>query len=111
MLAEGDAIAVELFERFNQVSMPNMSLTRKDVGALIEFMETETRRVATERIGQDAHAAVKAANPDASCCEKVSGTSAVETGTTPRKSSGRGFWVYYPVGVALSALAFALRKY
>lgn len=45
MLAEKDPIAVELFERFKQLPMPNLGLSDEDVKTLIGFMESESRRM------------------------------------------------------------------
>jgi protein SCO1/2 len=38
MLADGDPIAKELFEKYKQVSMPNLALTRADVAAIVEYL-------------------------------------------------------------------------
>ena len=45
MLAEKDPLALELHAKHGGVSMPNMALTEKDVGALLEYFEVESRRV------------------------------------------------------------------
>ena len=45
MLAKKDPIATQLFEQYKQVVMPNLKLTDVDVNALIEYLETESRRV------------------------------------------------------------------
>ncbi len=49
MLAEGDPIARELFERYNQLAMPNLRLDDTDAEALIEFMAAQSRRVGRAR--------------------------------------------------------------
>ena len=41
MLAEGDPIAVELFQAYRNLPMPNMRLNEVEVAALIEYMEEE----------------------------------------------------------------------
>lgn len=46
MLAEKDPIAIELFAKYNNVSMPNMRLTKIDVAALIRYLKKESHRVA-----------------------------------------------------------------
>lgn len=38
MLAQGDPIAQELFESYKNVSMPNLALTRAEVGALVDYL-------------------------------------------------------------------------
>ncbi len=48
MLEEKDPIAMELFEQFEQVPMPNMRLSAVDVEDLVEFLEEESARVAGE---------------------------------------------------------------
>ncbi len=45
MLAEKDPIAVELFERYQKLPMPNLSLSEVDVTALIDFLTAEARRL------------------------------------------------------------------
>jgi len=44
MLEEGDPIALELFQRYNGIVMPNLRLDEEDVAALIDFMDTEGQR-------------------------------------------------------------------
>ncbi len=75
MLAEKDPTAMTLFESFNQVPMPNLSLSPGDVGALIEYMNSETRRVASIRKTQPelARARAEAEAKGVSCCEKGEG--------------------------------------
>ena len=45
MLAEKDPIAMALYRQYNEVAMPNFSLTLKDVTDLMTFMEAETTRL------------------------------------------------------------------
>ena len=40
VLAEGDATATELFEKYNKIPMPNLGLTDSDVAALIAYFES-----------------------------------------------------------------------
>lgn len=40
MLAEGDATATELFEKYNKVPMPNLGLTDAEVASLIAYFES-----------------------------------------------------------------------
>ena len=49
MLAENDPIARELFERYNELAMPNLRLDDDDAEALIEFMASQSRRVGQAR--------------------------------------------------------------
>jgi copper(I)-binding protein/cytochrome oxidase Cu insertion factor (SCO1/SenC/PrrC family) len=53
MLAAKDPIAMELYEEYGQVAMPNMRLNRQEAGNLIEYLELETARVVArgERVG------------------------------------------------------------
>ncbi len=44
MLEEKDPIAMELFERYNQLAMPNMRLTLQDATALIDYLNEEQLR-------------------------------------------------------------------
>ncbi len=45
MLAEKDPIIMGLLASYNNVSMPNMHLNEIDVTALLEYLDTESRRV------------------------------------------------------------------
>jgi len=49
MLAEGDTLALTLFEANRRVPMPNMRLNELEVAAVIEYVEDESARVAAER--------------------------------------------------------------
>ncbi len=63
MLANQDSIAIEMYNRFNQIPMPNMDLSQVDVKDLINYMQAETDRV----LGDDATATagnLSAAAPD-----------------------------------------------
>ncbi len=45
MLEEGDPTAVELFEQYQQIAMPNLRLEDEEVAALIDHMKLESRRL------------------------------------------------------------------
>jgi len=49
MLEEKDPIAMELYSQYNDVPMPNMRLNEIDVSALIDFIATESSRLAEKR--------------------------------------------------------------
>ncbi len=49
MLAEKDPLAVELWERYGRIPMPNLRLTGKDVDALIGYMARESRLLTDAR--------------------------------------------------------------
>jgi protein SCO1/2 len=42
MIAEGDPIATELFNKYKQVNMPNLRLGGQEAGDLINFLESQT---------------------------------------------------------------------
>ena len=44
MLKEKDPIAVELFERYDKIPMPNLRLDEKSAQSIIEFLQEETDR-------------------------------------------------------------------
>jgi hypothetical protein len=46
MLAAKDPIAMELYQEYGQLAMPNMRLNRQEAGDLIEYLKSETARVA-----------------------------------------------------------------
>ncbi len=45
MLAEGDPIALELYAKYREVPMPNLSLNDLDVQGLVDYMHKESMRV------------------------------------------------------------------
>lgn len=45
MLAKQDPIAIEMYNRFNQIPMPNMDLSQVDVKDMMNYMEAETARL------------------------------------------------------------------
>lgn len=49
MLKEKDPIAMKLFEEYNRVIMPNMSLSQVDVMDLLQYISDETDRVAEKK--------------------------------------------------------------
>ena len=52
MLEEKDPVAVALFEKYNQVRMPNPALPDSDVAAIIDYMKTQTdTALAAEKTG------------------------------------------------------------
>ena len=46
VLAEGDPIATELFEKYNKIPMPNLALTDADAAALVAYFESVDAGVA-----------------------------------------------------------------
>ena len=44
LLAEKDPIAVDLYNRYNKIVMPNLKLSDSDVEALIDYMEANDKR-------------------------------------------------------------------
>lgn len=54
MLAEKDPIALELYAQFNNLTMPNFSLSETDLSAVIEYMEAESHRIETQKTATSA---------------------------------------------------------
>lgn len=52
MLAAEDPLAMELFEKYNNVSMPNFRLTATDVADLLQYIEDESQRIGKVRAHQ-----------------------------------------------------------
>jgi len=48
MIEEGDPIAVDLLNKFNGVTMPNLRLNETDLADLVEFLEQETLRLSAQ---------------------------------------------------------------
>jgi len=48
MLAERDPVAVELFAKYKNVRMPNLSLTPDEVAILLSHIEKESRAVVAQ---------------------------------------------------------------
>jgi protein SCO1/2 len=53
MLAEKDSIALELFARYDEIPMPNLSLNDVDVAALIDYLASASRDVDAENTSAD----------------------------------------------------------
>lgn len=53
MLNKKDPIAIELYERYNQLAMPNMRLHQDEALALLDYMDDETRRILGEPVIDD----------------------------------------------------------
>lgn len=51
MLEEGDPVATALYERWDEMPMPNMRLTDKDVTMLLGYIEKESARIRAIRAG------------------------------------------------------------
>lgn len=49
MLAEKDPIAMELYEQWSRVPMPNLRLEQKEVDAILGYMKSESDYIAAER--------------------------------------------------------------
>ncbi len=45
MLAKKDPIAMSLYEKYNKVAMPNMRLTQIEATDLLDYIESETKRI------------------------------------------------------------------
>jgi len=69
VLASGDPIATELFESYNRVAMPNLRLNELEITRLLEYVETEGRRVEKHELAAVV-TAERAPGDGASCCEK-----------------------------------------
>ena len=54
MLEEKDPIAMGLFLQYNQVPMPNMRLSETDVTAIVEFLASESERIAGQKSSEQA---------------------------------------------------------
>jgi hypothetical protein len=116
MLAEKDPIAMQMFEAYNKVPMPNMRLSAKDAEDILVYLEEESRRVATvvptitDENGVEREA-------KASCCEKsdtvvVGDETAEPAEDTASEQGGRLrplAWIGGVLGLALGTLL--LRKF
>jgi protein SCO1/2 len=49
MLAEGDPLAKELYAKYEQVNMPNLSLAREEVAALLDYIDGRSRSRSSSR--------------------------------------------------------------
>ncbi len=116
MLAEEDPIAMELFARYQGVTMPDMRLTPVDVEALIAYLKQESRRIQEERF-LEARAEAEAKGETKPCCDKHPETGkAVFTAeqapddTDSEQRSTTGPIIFSGVlGVALAFLGAAVR--
>jgi len=73
MLAEGDALAQELYEAHGRVPMPNLRLDESEVDDIVKYMSEESARFFEERRKAAEAAAAKAEAAEEekpSCCQK-----------------------------------------
>ena len=64
MLAEKDPLAMELYEQWSRVPMPNLRLEQKEVDAILGYMKSESDYIAVERarVAEAERAAAQAAS-------------------------------------------------
>ena len=56
MLAEKDVLAMQLYEQYNRIAMPNLRLGEIDTNAVLTYLAEETERLQPEaRVVQDTH--------------------------------------------------------
>ena len=91
MLAEGDPLALELFDANRKLPMPNMRLEPLEVEALLGYMETQSR------------AEPSAARVIAPCCEKRELVEEIEAEERP-VAPGQAVTTARPQGLPLSSL-------
>ena len=120
MLAEKDPVAMQMFEAFNKVAMPNMRLSNKETDQLLVYLEEESRRVATVLPTLVDENGVER-KPAASCCEKSDkvvvgdNTESMATETAPTKPAPQAglssfAWTALALGTVLSVLALAVGR-
>ncbi|MAE46584.1 MAG: hypothetical protein CMJ86_06790 [Planctomycetes bacterium] len=125
MLEEGDPIAIGLREAYNDVPMPNLGLSKDEAAMLVDFLETEGRRVAKVE-GNEVLNELKD-KPAMECCQKdelgtidesgkdstdenedptsTAGDAGADQTPTDIKNSTFNFWL----GSALAAAAMLLQ--
>lgn len=124
MLEEKDPLAMDLFNAYNKVPMPNMQLSDYETNILLDFIETESRRVRKVE-SVEAMLALKDAEVP-SCCQKDENLVLGEDGSNvecPKDEPGQiaqsnpGNPERIPLqtssmllGCALGLLAFALKR-
>ena len=118
MLAEEDPLAMALFAKHNLVAMPNMSLNPHDVAAVMDYLETESRRV--ERVQQLTEAAGISGSPGGGsvCCQKdkapvLGGSQDTARTASPEEEQSQGGWVladlFTGLGCVFLLLAILIR--
>lgn len=55
MLKKKDAIAIELYEKYNKLAMPNMRLNKDEAMVLLDYFEDETKRLQDQSNQQAQH--------------------------------------------------------
>jgi protein SCO1/2 len=55
MIDSGDPIALELYERYNRIRMPNLKLTPSDVAKLIDYLRIQDERLDAGSDGHEHH--------------------------------------------------------
>jgi len=68
MLEEKDPIATELFEAYNKLPMPNLRINDNEVDMLLDFIETESRRM--KKVMEVEAIAAQQEVEEMDCCQK-----------------------------------------
>ena len=68
MLEEKDPIATELFEAYNKLPMPNLRINDHEVDMLLDFIETESRRM--KKVMEVEAIAAQQEVEEMDCCQK-----------------------------------------
>lgn len=61
MINKKDPIAMEMYERYNKLAMPNMRLNKEEADVLLAYIDGETRRVTGASVTSNTEKPVKAA--------------------------------------------------
>ncbi len=64
MLKKKDPIAMEMYERYNKLAMPNMRLNRKEADQLLDYIDDETERLTGVKKVAEVAPVINLANPD-----------------------------------------------
>jgi len=64
MLKKKDPIAMEMYERYNKLAMPNMRLNQKEAQQLLDYIDDETQRLTGVKKAVKVAPVINLANPD-----------------------------------------------
>jgi len=124
VIEEGDPIVLGLLAAYNDVKMPNLGLSEEEGRMILEFLQTEDRRVT--RVEGNAELRERQGEEAPECCKKedleVINPDADESGTPPAGPGGEpeaedlaidlsAVRLEYLLGSALMLLAIAARRF
>jgi copper(I)-binding protein/cytochrome oxidase Cu insertion factor (SCO1/SenC/PrrC family) len=79
MIKAGDPIAVNLYNRYNKILMPDMNLGKADIADILEYLEDRTKEIMTARIKNNSSTGDESTGNFSAAGGVISGSTASES--------------------------------